>query len=146
MYHYVESGLDNIWLRNGYLEEKTAYGPTLAFNDIAGLHRSISLAVVEQSGELRGTEIRFLRRQLDMSQASLAELIGVTSHSLALWEKGEAPITSPADKLLRLMVKGHYRAQLTVRRAVDALSRRGQDACGQRLVFQESGRKWKSVR
>jgi DNA-binding transcriptional regulator YiaG len=145
MYHYVESGLDNVWLRNGYIEEETAYGPTVAFKDIAGLHRSISLAIVEQAGKLRGGEIRFLRRQMEMSQVSLAELIGVTSQSVALWEKGKALITSPSDKLLRLIIKAHYSGQVTVRRAIDALNQRDQDDHAHRLVFQESGRKWKAV-
>jgi putative transcriptional regulator len=145
MYHYVESGLDNIWLRNGYLEEDTPYGPTVAFKDILGLHESISLAIVEKAGSLSGAEIRFLRRQMEMSQVSLGELIGVTSQSVALWEKGKAPITSPIDKLLRLIVKGHYSGQATIRRAINALNHRDQEDHTARLVFQESGKKWKSV-
>jgi DNA-binding transcriptional regulator YiaG len=145
MYHYVESGLDNIWLRNGYVEEDTAYGPTVAFKDILGLHESISLAIVEQAGKLSGAEIRFLRRQMEMSQVSLAELIGVTSQSLALWEKAKAPITPPSDKLLRLIIKGHYSGQVTVRRAIDALNHRDQEGHAARLVFQEADKKWKSV-
>lgn len=145
MYHYVECGLDNIWLRNGYLEESTPYGPTVAFKDIPGLHESISLAVVEQAGKLSGAEIRFLRRQMEMSQVSLADLIGVTSQSVALWEKGKAPMTPPTDKLLRLIVKGHYSGQVTVRRAIDALNRRDQEDHAERLVFQASDKKWESV-
>jgi hypothetical protein len=35
MYHYLESGQDKICLRNGYIEEETAYGQTGAFKDIA---------------------------------------------------------------------------------------------------------------
>lgn len=145
MYHYVESGLDNIWLQNGYLEEDTPYGRTVSFTDIPGLHESISLSIVEQAGRLGGPEIRFLRRQMEMSQVSLAELIGVTSQSIALWEKGKAVITAPSDKLLRLIVKGHYSGQITVRRAIDALNHRDQDDHAARLVFQESDRKWKTV-
>jgi DNA-binding transcriptional regulator YiaG len=145
MYHYLESGLDNVWLRNGYLEENTPYGPTVAFKDISGLHESISLAIVQRAGKLRGIEIRFLRRQMEMSQVALAELIGVTSQSLALWEKGKAVITPPSDKLLRLIVKGHYSGQVTVRRAIDALNHRDNADHAARLVFQESDRKWKSV-
>lgn len=145
MYHYIESGLDNIWLRNGYVEENTPYGPTVAFKDILGLHESISLAIVEQAGRLGGAEIRFLRHQMEMSQVSLAELIGVTSQSIALWEKSKAIITTPSDKLLRLIVKGHYSGQVTVRRAIVALNRRDQDDHAARLVFQESDKKWKSV-
>ena len=43
MYHFIESGLPNIWLRNGYTEENSPYGPTVAFEDIFGLHRAIAM-------------------------------------------------------------------------------------------------------
>lgn len=53
-----------------------------------------------QKGHLTGTEFRFLRKELDLSQHRLADLIGTTEQTVALWEKrGKIPKT--ADRMLR---------------------------------------------
>lgn len=142
MYHYLESGLTNIWLKNGYVEQRTPYGKALAIDDLPGLHQAIALALVEKPGKLEGREIRFLRSEMEMSQPSLATLIGVSAQSIALWEKDKSGVTGPAEKLLRLIVKGHFNGNATIRRAIDVLN--GLDAAQHhsRMVFQESEKKW----
>ena len=37
MYHYRESGLDNVWLVNGYKKHKTSAGPAVSFEDVDAL-------------------------------------------------------------------------------------------------------------
>ena len=41
MYHYTDSGLDNIFLESGYEEIETTYGAGVEIEDIDGLHRAI---------------------------------------------------------------------------------------------------------
>jgi putative transcriptional regulator len=50
---------------------------------------------------MTGKEIRALRRKLDWTQVVLAEAIGVTSNTVARWERGEMAISEPAARLLK---------------------------------------------
>ncbi|HXO99430.1 MAG TPA: transcriptional regulator [Luteibacter sp.] len=142
MYHYLESGLTNIWLRNGYVEEQTPYGKAIAIDDLPGLHQTIALALVEKAGKLEGSEIRFLRTEMELSQPSLATLVGVTAQSIALWEKDKSGITGPAERLLRLIVKGHFNGNATIRRAIDVMNTLDSVRRQGRLIFEEDGKKW----
>ncbi|TWP39194.1 transcriptional regulator, partial [Xylella fastidiosa subsp. fastidiosa] len=38
MYHYTESGLGNVWLRNGFTVHKTPYGDGIAIDNLPSLH------------------------------------------------------------------------------------------------------------
>ncbi len=100
MYHYVECGLPNVWLRNGFVVKETAYGEAVAIEDVEGLHQTIGKMLAEQTGRLTGAEFRFLRKELGLSQESLAEIIGKSSQAVALWEKNnKVPVM--ADRLVR---------------------------------------------
>jgi len=48
-----------------------------------------------------GDEIRALREKMGWTQLALAEAIGVTSNTVARWERGEMAISEPAARLLR---------------------------------------------
>ena len=41
MYHYTESGLQNIWLANGYTKRQTERGESVAIHDADQLHEAI---------------------------------------------------------------------------------------------------------
>ncbi len=100
MYHYVECGLPNVWLRNGFVVKETAYGEAVAIEDVEGLHKAIGKMLAEQAGRLTGAEFRFLRKELELSQESLAEIIGKSSQAVALWEKNDK-VPVMADRLVR---------------------------------------------
>ena len=101
-YHYVNCGLDYVYLRNGYREVETPHGRGVAIADARGLHEAIALAIVTSPRPIRGQEVRFLRAQLKLSQEGLAHIIGVRRGAVARWEgrPGEA-IPGPADTSLR---------------------------------------------
>ena len=75
MYHYRECGLRNVWLANGYDEHDTPYGPGIAIHDVEGLHRAIAHGIVNKGGKLTGTELRFIRQEMSLSQAKLATML-----------------------------------------------------------------------
>jgi transcriptional regulator with XRE-family HTH domain len=50
---------------------------------------------------MAGGEIRALRKKLGWTQMALAEAIGVTSNTVARWERGEMAISEPAARLLK---------------------------------------------
>jgi DNA-binding transcriptional regulator YiaG len=143
MYHYTESGLRNVWLCNGYTVHQTPYGRGTAIEDIAGLHRVLSHTLVMKPGKLSGAEIRFLRKEMEMSQASLALSLGVNAQTLATWEKGKAKIPGPADKMLRVLTSGHYTNNVQVRKLVDTLNNLDVAEHDGKLMFEEQDRKWK---
>ena len=49
---------------------------------------------------MNGRELRSIRQKLALTQAALAEAIGVTSNTVARWERGEMAISEPAARLL----------------------------------------------
>jgi len=104
-YHYTESGLDNVWLENGFkIENHRNYGELISIVNPRGLHEAIGRWLVVQPRTLTGAEFRFLRTELDLSQRSLGEILGTTEQAIAKWEKNrKKPLANkPAERLLRL--------------------------------------------
>jgi transcriptional regulator with XRE-family HTH domain len=50
---------------------------------------------------MTGVNIRALREKMGWTQMALAEAIGVTSNTVARWERGEMMISEPAARLLK---------------------------------------------
>jgi DNA-binding transcriptional regulator YiaG len=107
-YHYTECGLDNIYLINGFEEVSTSQGPTISIRDIDSLHQAIGEIFCGQSRDLGGKEIRFLRREMLMSQRTLAQLFDVQDRTVSRWEADKTVMSKSADTLLRLL----YREQV----------------------------------
>src|SRR5262245_10544638 len=100
MYRYTEAGLRNIWLMNGYAVKRTPYGETVSIRDLEGLHRYIGSVIAKQV-RLCGPELRFLRREMGMSQRELAEFVGTSEQNVSLWERrGRVP--QAADRIVKL--------------------------------------------
>jgi DNA-binding transcriptional regulator YiaG len=101
-HHYVESGLDNIFLLNGVSETMTDYGPMVHIENINGLHRAIGLHIVEKLEPMSGPEFRFLRKQMGLTQSELADCLDVTDQTVANYEKGKSVNFGPADRWMRI--------------------------------------------
>jgi transcriptional regulator with XRE-family HTH domain len=56
---------------------------------------------------MSGTELRRLRKVLGLSQAGLAEAVGVTTNAIALAERGERGIGEPLARLVKMLVQVH---------------------------------------
>jgi DNA-binding transcriptional regulator YiaG len=141
MYHYTDGGLKNVWLANGYTVKQTPYGEGVAIHDLDGLTQAICLALTEKAGVLTGTEFRFIRSAMLLSQPALGKVIGVDGQSVARWEKtGRVP--KWADKLLRLVYVAHANGNEPIRRSIDRV-RTVERLVKQRIVVQESRQGWK---
>lgn len=107
-YHYTECGLDDVYLLGGYaMVHDSDYGELVSVQDALGLHRAIGLHLVEDRKALSGKEVRFLRKEMDLTQAELGKLLGVTDQSVARWEKDQTPRHASADYLLRVLFAEH---------------------------------------
>lgn len=139
MYHYTESGLQNVWLENGYHVRNTPYGKAVAIEDADGLHRAIGRSIARKS-HLTGAEFRFLRKELDLSQNRAAGLLGTTEQVVSLWErKGKIPKT--ADRMFRAIyieaIDGNVKLKELIERVAD-LDRKPEE----KLVFQDTEQGW----
>ena len=102
-YHYVECGLPNVWLANGYEKVPSPYGEGVSIRDIKGLHRCLARALCDKPEGLTGAEFRFLRRELDFSQTMMGELVGVGARQIRNIELGEKLVGEPYNRLIRHM-------------------------------------------
>jgi len=73
MYHYTESGLQNVWLENGYSKVRTKYGTGVAIHDVDGLHRMIGKTIARKP-RMTGAEFRFLRKQLGRTDSCASSI------------------------------------------------------------------------
>ena len=64
----------------------------------------MSLVDTDLSG-MTPEELRARRIRLDLSQASLAEDLGVTQHTISRWEEGKIKLTAPRSLWLDVEMK-----------------------------------------
>lgn len=143
MYHYVESGLDNIFLENGFIPHSTPYGDGMSIQDSAGLHRAIGIWLITMPKPLNGAELRFLRTEMETTQRDLAACLGTTEQTLRLWEKNRKKnMPGSADRLLRVVYKEYTGGDGHVKRMLDRLAELNQLSHA-RGSFRNTRNKWK---
>jgi DNA-binding transcriptional regulator YiaG len=104
LYHYRESGLEDVYLANGFELVRGADGlMRTRIEDIDGLHDVIGRHIVNERKMLSGSEIRFLRHELLLSQGGLAHLLDVAENTVRRWEHGRQVMPRSADVLLRAL-------------------------------------------
>ena len=142
MYHYRECGLNNVYLTNGYsITVDPEYGNCVSFVDLPGLHKVIAMDFVQHKPRLSGAELRFLRKEIGLSQHALADLLGNDEQAVARWEKtGKVP--KWADRFVRIFVKDHYGDQYGVRKLIEHVKELDKVRVG-RLLLEASGDHWK---
>lgn len=142
-YHYTDSGLDNVYLKNGYTLHQTPYGEGVSIEDTAELHKVIGGWLVSSPKPLNGAELRFLRVELGMTQKDLAGSLGLEEQAVRRWEKKRDGTFNPtADRLLRVLYTAYIDGDATIRGLVDRLAELDQieyaDAC-----FQDTQDGWR---
>ena len=144
MLRYTGCGLRNVWLQNGYKEKQTPYGKAVAIEDVEGLHRVVA-KMLTRKPRLSGAEFRFLRKELDLSQAVLARMFGYDAQTIALWEKSRVRVPQLADRMLRLICREHAEGNVKIREIIDRendMDRKTQEST--KLVFVDTPRGWEA--
>ena len=111
-YHYLECGLDDVYLVNGFERTKSARGTSIAIRDIDALHREIGEYLCLKKKDLTGKEFRFLRREMLMSQSTLAHMLDVGEQTVHRWETGKVRLPKAAEALLRLMYRDDSKSRI----------------------------------
>jgi putative transcriptional regulator len=124
-YHYTESGLRNIYLLNGYEVVETPYGKATSVVDVEGLHKLIGSNLCRKK-HLTGTEFRFIRKEMSLSQSGLGQTLGVTDQAIAKWEKtGRVPKT--ADRFIRLLYLESINENIKIQSFIDRINETDRD-------------------
>ncbi len=142
MYHYTECGLKNVWLKNGYAIRKTSYGEGVSIQDVEGLHKFIGQSIARRP-KLTGPELRFLRKEMGMSQKALAAFVGTSEQNVSLWERrGRVP--QAADRLIKLaFLETVDGGSVEIRRIIERLN--DLDATAQEKMRLEKGKEWRKA-
>ena len=143
MYHYTDSGLDNVWLANGYHKHKTAYGEGISIDNTEALHRAIGKWLVSVTTPLNGAELRFIRLELEATQKDLAARLGTTEQTLRLWEKHrDKEINGSTDRLLRALYSEHLGLRRSLWKMLAERLREEAPRESAKACLRETNRKW----
>ena len=102
---YDDCGLPDVYLVDVEVRRCRACGEEeIVIPRMAELHRAIAEALALRPAPLNGTEIRFLRKFLGLSQRELASRMGLRQETISRYENDRERMGSPAERLLRLLV------------------------------------------
>lgn len=141
LYHYVESGLPNVWLI-GVQHHETIYGHGTSIPGVENLHRAIGISIAEANRQLTGAEVRFLRQELDLSQHALALLLGVKENTVRRWELGQSDIGGPARRALAGFYLESVKDEGSLRDLMTRFAETDREMTKMRLLFERHGDDW----
>ncbi len=101
-YRYTDSGLDNVAIKGVDFPMDDAGEECIIIRNINGLHKAIAHGIVTRRSSMNGKELRFLRTELGMTQAQLADMLHREALAVSRWERGECPIDGNAEAVVRL--------------------------------------------
>lgn len=118
-YHFVDSGLPNVYLVGIKYQVCQECGMQMAdIPAVKQLMQVIARTVVESDALLTGSEIRFLRKRLGKKSSEFARIVGVSDEQVSRWENGHNLPEHSADKLIRIFY-GLLSGDRKLRRKID---------------------------
>jgi len=143
-YHYKACGLDDVYLVSGYEVHETPYGRGVSVKDVDGLHRAIGEYLAKHKKVLTGKELRFLRKQMDLTQSDLGKFLGVSDQQVARYEKGESKkMPGAADAVVRLLYLEHIGGSIKLRDLLTDLEEVDAPSFTEKQLFAEEQGVWK---
>jgi len=112
--HYKTCGLDDVYLLSGYEVKQTPYGESISIKNLDDLNKAIGYHLVSEEKKLSGKELRFLRKQMDLTQAELGVYLGLSDQQVARWEKAKNEIKKSTDHLMRILYLDHLDGNVKV--------------------------------
>ena len=144
LYHYTESGLDNVFLIDGFTYKDTPRGRSVFIQNIDGLHKAIGRALIREERPLSPKEFRFPEIELLLSQRSLGKLLGVKELTVARWEKNETTIPRLADGMIRCLYAEHIKAKGNLTKILERIADL-EDWIDQALTLKETENGWDPI-
>lgn len=104
-YHYVESGLTNVYIQNCRMYEcEGCFTSIPLLPEAKALTACVAEALVEKSGRLSADEVLFLRKSIGMTSEELSTKLRVDRVTVSRWENGRMSINGLSDLRLRTIV------------------------------------------
>lgn len=100
-YHYVECGLNNVYISGLQFQKDDAGDVIITIPAINELHSLIATGIVQHEHGISGDELRFLRSEMGLTQSELAQFVHQDKQSIGRWERGEFNIDSKAEAMIR---------------------------------------------
>jgi DNA-binding transcriptional regulator YiaG len=142
MYHYIESGVSHVYLKNGYNVETIDGEEFISVDDLNGLHRILGASIASQTRPLSHEEFKFLRIELNLSQRLLANLFGVSEQTIARYEKGQSDIPRTTDAALRSLYMESCDQHNPVSFFLNLLTDSAAEHAAQDILLEEIENKW----
>lgn len=109
-YRYDECGIDNVILMKLECCQDDEGELVITVPNVNILHRSLMRAIAEKGTGLTPQELRFVRTEMGMTQAELAQVVDRDGQSIGRWERGEKPIDRSAETIIRVLALQHVAA------------------------------------
>jgi DNA-binding transcriptional regulator YiaG len=90
-------------------------------HDVEGLYKAIALHLIRRKRAFLGSEVRFLRRYLDLTQGELGRYIGVAYRTICGYENGHTVMPGPEHGLLHLLVAASANPRVDVRQELESI-------------------------
>ena len=110
---------------NGYRVFTTSEGVECEYDAPDQLEQSVRLLVLRKNEQLRGWDLRFLRRGLKLSQTDLGLLIDRDAQTVARWEKSADPVPKFADLAIRARFAERFAPEMTISELLSYIDGRG---------------------
>jgi len=137
-YHYTECGLDDVYLLSGYEVHNTSHGEGVSVKDTDNLHRVIGEYLAMHKKIMSGKEVRFLRKQMDLTQSELGKWLGVSDQQIARYEKG-SEMPGAVDSLLRALYLESIGNEIALRELLSALDEFDAPLTEKQMFVEENG-------
>lgn len=102
MIKYPHFAFDNLYLTNGYSETHIGDEVVYEYEREDEIEQCIRRLVLRKPEPLRGWDLRFLRRGLELSQADFGEMVDRDAQTVARWEKAAEIIPKFVDLTIRI--------------------------------------------
>lgn len=114
MTKYLHFALSNLFLTNGYREIHTENGIEREYEREEELEQCIRRLVLRKPEPLRGWDLRFLRRGLDLSQENFGKMTGKDAQTVARWEKSAESVPKLVDMMIRARFAERFEPQIGI--------------------------------
>jgi DNA-binding transcriptional regulator YiaG len=102
-YRYEECGLDNVVIHGMEIVVDDAGDEVYSIPNVMGLHHVIAHCIITADHGISPDELRFLRTEMGLTQAELAQLVKKDHQTIGRWERGEKPIDPNAEVVIRVI-------------------------------------------
>lgn len=105
-HHFSIIGGIPLMLKNSVIEYKCGGCDEIEYYipDLEQLNAAVALTRAKISAKLKGHEISFLRKAINLSAKKFAANLDVTPETLSRWENNKLPMSPIAERLLRIWV------------------------------------------